>query len=89
MLENGPYPKWLKARVLGDEGHLSNVAAGFYLSKLIGSNTKKIMLIHLSEINNTPEKALATVNSELKDYDVDFGDIFCANQNDCSEEIFL
>ena len=45
MLTHGPYPSWLKKRVLSDEGHLSNQAAGFYLSKLIGDNTKKVLLM--------------------------------------------
>ena len=52
MLTHGPYPDWLKTRVLSDEGHLSNQAAGFYLSKLIGEKTKKVFLMHLSEVNN-------------------------------------
>ena len=52
LLMNGPYPEWLKRRVYSDEGHLSNKAASFYLTKLIGDKTKKIVLIHLSETNN-------------------------------------
>ena len=89
MLEAGPYPKWLKSRVLSDEGHLSNRASGFYLSKFIGPNTKKVLLIHLSEINNTPDKALETVYDILKDYDVNFNKITCATQDERSELINL
>ena len=85
MLENGPYPKWLKMRVLSDSGHLSNNATGFYLSKLIGPNTKKVLLIHLSEINNNPDKALETVYSILKEYDIRFNHISCAMQDERSE----
>ena len=66
MLTHGPYPDWLKTRVLSDEGHLSNQAAGFYLSKLIGEKTKKVFLMHLSEVNNNSEIALKTVNDTLK-----------------------
>jgi phosphoribosyl 1,2-cyclic phosphodiesterase len=89
MLENGPYPKWLKTRVLSDEGHLSNNAAGFYLAKLIGPKTKKVLLTHLSEINNTPDKALETVYETLKDYDVKFKKISCATQDERSELISI
>ena len=63
MLMTGPYPYILKQRVLSDKGHLSNELAGEYLNELIGKKTKKIILAHLSEINNTPEIALNTVKS--------------------------
>ena len=87
MLEHGPYPDYLKKRVLSDEGHLSNQASGFYLAKLIGNNTKKVYLMHLSEINNTPDIALKTVKKVLKDYEVNFKDIKCANQYEISDVI--
>ena len=89
MLTHGPYPDWLKRRVLSDEGHLSNQAAGFYLSKLIGSDTKKVLLMHLSEVNNDSEIALKTVNETLKEYKIEFDGIKCALQNDISEVIEL
>ncbi len=87
MLTHGPYPDWLKRRVLSDEGHLSNQAAGFYLSKLIGSNTKKILLMHLSEVNNNSETALKTVRDVLLESEIDFPDIKCATQDELSEVI--
>ena len=62
MLMTGPYPYILKQRVLSDKGHLSNETAGIYLKKLIGKNTKRVILAHLSEINNTPDIALDTVS---------------------------
>lgn len=80
MLTHGPYPDWLKRRVLSDEGHLSNQACGFYLSKLIGEKTKKVYLMHLSEVNNDPEIALKTVKDSLKEYNVKFDNIECALQ---------
>ncbi len=70
MLINGKYPQYLKQRIWGDKGHLSNDLAGSYLSKLVGDNTKKIVLAHLSEENNTPEIALNTVNKILKDSNI-------------------
>ena len=89
MLTHGPYPAWLKKRVLSDEGHLSNQAAGFYLSKLIGDNTKKVLLMHLSEVNNDSELALKTVRDTLKEYNIEFDDIKCAEQDNISEVISL
>ena len=65
MLMTGPYPYILKQRVLSDKGHLSNELAGEYLKELVGKKTKKIILAHLSEINNTPEIALDTVKKIL------------------------
>lgn len=87
MLQHGPYPAWLKKRVLSDEGHLSNNSASFYLTKLIGDNTKKIILIHLSETNNTEEIALETIHNTFKDYNIDFNNIICARQNEKTEVV--
>ena len=87
MLSHGPYPDWLKSRVISDEGHLSNQSAGFYLSKLIGNNTKEVVLMHLSEVNNTESIALATVNDVLREYNIDFKNITCAKQNESGEVI--
>lgn len=85
MLQHGPYPAWLKKRVLSDEGHLSNQSCAFYLTKLVGPKTKKIVLIHLSETNNLESLALETVNNTFSDYNVDFKDIVCARQNEITE----
>ena len=87
MLMNGKYPKWLKSRILSDHGHLSNNAAGFYLSKLIGPDTKKVILAHLSHENNTPEVALKTVKKTLLEYEIDFDDISVAMQREKSEDM--
>ena len=57
MLETGPYPYHLKQRIWSDKGHLSNEMSAEYLSKFIGNNTKVVVLAHLSETNNTEEKA--------------------------------
>ena len=63
LLMTGPYPYILKQRVVGDKGHLSNEMAGNYLKEIIGENTKKIVLAHLSETNNEPNIALETIKS--------------------------
>ena len=87
MLINGPYPKWLKDRVMGPYGHLSNKDSSVYLAKIIGPKTKKILLTHLSEKNNTPKKALETIKEVFKEYEIDFDNISCAQQRDRSEVI--
>lgn len=87
LLQHGPYPAWLKKRVLSDYGHLSNKAAAFYLTKLIGNNTKKIILIHLSETNNLEELALETINNTFMEYNINFHNIICAKQNEKTEVI--
>ena len=61
MLMDGPYPRFLKERVISDKGHLSNKTTAGYLKKIVGPNTKQIMLAHLSEKNNTEEKALESI----------------------------
>jgi len=89
MLMNGKYPKWLKARVYGDSGHLSNQAASFYLTKLIGPKTKKIILHHLSEENNSEKCALDMINSSFLESNIKFNDIKCAQQKEKSEVIII
>ena len=60
MLRTGPYPEVLKRRIRSRRGHLSNPdAPAFIRTRCMDITT--IMLAHLSEVNNTPEKALASV----------------------------
>lgn len=87
LLQHGPYPAWLKKRVLSDSGHLSNKQSSFYLSKLVGDKTKKIVLIHLSETNNLEEIALETINNTFIDNNIDFHNIECAKQDERTELI--
>lgn len=64
MLRDGPYPDWLKARITGRAGHLSNAeAAG--LADRFGRRLRWLALSHLSEQNNTPAKALATAKAGI------------------------
>ena len=66
MLMSGNYPYHLKQRILGNKGHLSNDDAAYYLSEFLGKNTKTIILAHLSDDNNTYDKAYETVDKVLK-----------------------
>lgn len=65
MLKKGPYPAYLKRRILSEHGHLSNDDSGILASKLAGSGTKRIVLAHLSKENNTPRLAFDTVGGVL------------------------
>lgn len=67
MLMDGPYPYYLKQRVISDTGHLSNRTTARYLVKIVGENTKNIILAHISEKNNTKELALKTVKDVVID----------------------
>lgn len=60
MLQNGPYPYYLKRRILSNVGHLSNDSCAELLPYLVNSGTKNIILSHLSEKNNIPELARQT-----------------------------
>ena len=65
MLQVGRYPYYLKQRILGDRGHLSNENAGRLLCRLLHDNMKAIFLGHLSRENNYEELAYETVCSEV------------------------
>ena len=85
MLMDGPYPYYLKQRIISDEGHLSNDTTAKYLKKLVGDNTKYIILAHLSEHNNKEEIAYNTSRESLKDRsDIK---IVIAKQSEALEEI--
>lgn len=86
MLRKGRYPDYLQRRILSNVGHLSNDLCGSYLSKVIGPNTKKVILAHLSEDNNTPELAKETVVKILNDNNI-FIEIECAKQNEILEVV--
>lgn len=65
MLKNGRYPQSLKNRVLGKRGHLSNDACAQAAVELVESGVGHIILAHMSQENNRPELARATVALRL------------------------
>lgn len=65
MLQVGPYPYYLKQRILGDRGHLSNENSGRLLSRILHDDLKAILLGHLSKENNMPELAYESVRMEI------------------------
>ena len=69
MLQAGPYPYYLKRRILSDRGHLSNEACAEQAKKLIKSGTSRLFLGHLSAENNFPDLAFQTTLSALSEMD--------------------
>ncbi len=67
MLQAGPYPYYLKQRILGNYGHLSNERSGQLIKTLLNNHIKGILLGHLSKENNFEELAYETVKLELSD----------------------
>ncbi|MBR3737891.1 MAG: MBL fold metallo-hydrolase, partial [Eubacterium sp.] len=65
MLQNGPYPYYLKKRILSDKGHLSNLASSEFACELVSSGTTRLVLAHLSKENNLPAVARQTAVSAL------------------------
>ena len=65
LLQNGPYPTFLKQRVLGQHGHLSNAATAEALSSCQDRVPSEVWLAHLSPTNNRPNLALAAVTDRL------------------------
>ncbi|MBF0986737.1 MAG: MBL fold metallo-hydrolase [Clostridiales bacterium] len=69
MIMHSEYPYYLIQRIVSDIGHLSNYQTSKFLSNVIGKNTKKVLLIHLSEHNNTKEACLTAIN-KIVDFEV-------------------
>ncbi len=80
MLKDGPYPYQLKQRIASREGHLSNPDCARVITYLAAHGTKKAVLAHLSETNNTPLVAYHTVYSELAKYGFEKNiELYCAD----------
>jgi len=67
------YPAYLKQRIKGDLGHLSNDTAAKLATMLTLSGTRQIILGHLSDENNHPNLAFETVNEILRDNNIKAG----------------
>jgi phosphoribosyl 1,2-cyclic phosphodiesterase len=66
LLETGTYPHFLKRRVSGTYGHLSNGAAAEAIAGCGDRAPRAVWLAHLSEQNNSPKHAIQTVSRILK-----------------------
>ena len=89
MLEVGGYPYYLKQRILGDRGHLSNELSGQLLCDILHDNLKYIMLGHLSRENKSAQLAYETVKLEVtladNEYKGEDLDMFVASRDSVSE----
>ena len=65
-LQSGPYPYYLKARILGDRGHLSNEAGAELAWTAVEGGARTVVLAHLSHENNTPQRAHEVVRALLE-----------------------
>mgnify|MGYP005751897681 CR=1 FL=1 len=65
MLADGPYPQYLKERVAGDYGHMSNTTCAEAIRECATEKLKHIWLCHLSEENNHPELLRKTMEEVL------------------------
>lgn len=61
MLAQGPYPPSLKKRVGGEYGHLSNEQSACFLQQLDFNKLNAVLISHISEKNNSPEKVLTAI----------------------------
>lgn len=77
MLQNGPYPWHLKQRIKSRHGHLSNQESLELLHDLAHADLQALVMAHLSEVNNHPDKVAATTSSFLND------------QNRCAPKIVI
>lgn len=66
MLAEGPYPLYLKRRIAGAEGHLSNAQAADLLKAVFNADLETVVLAHLSETNNNPSKAYEAASGCLR-----------------------
>lgn len=73
MLKMGPYPQYLKERIMSRTGHMSNAATAEFLAENITEHLRYIWLCHLSKDNNHPELAYKTVEWKLKNKGVIVG----------------
>src|SRR5215813_12967920 len=67
MLRNGPYPWSVKQRVGSPTGHLSNEKLAEFFATSYDGHASYIVLAHLSEQNNHPERALREAERALSD----------------------
>jgi phosphoribosyl 1,2-cyclic phosphodiesterase len=82
MLMSSSRPIFLKNRILGDQGHLNNRYSAEVMCKVLGDNTKEIVLAHLSEEANTPVQALSTYQQVFLEKGIAFSNIKVASQVD-------
>ncbi len=85
-LMNSNRPWFLKQRILGDQGHLSNQQATMFLNEVIGENTRTIVMGHLSDECNTVKEAVESFKEIIKNDDIS---LVMALQNELSKIVVV
>lgn len=83
-LTSGPYPYPLKARILGDKGHLSNEAGAALARQCAAAGAHTVLLAHLSAENNTPQRALTAAQTAFQAADISHVTLAVAPRNETS-----
>jgi len=65
MLEEGPYPWPVKQRIRSRLGHLSNEASRDLLSEISHDGLMRVILAHISETNNDPNRVTSVVGEAV------------------------
>jgi phosphoribosyl 1,2-cyclic phosphodiesterase len=84
MLARSGYPAWLKSRISGPYGHLSNKSAAGILRDVDKTKLHTLIAAHLSQRNNTPELVRAAIEPEIAGEDIA---LFVADQQTGSDWI--
>ena len=66
-VKSGPYPYYLKQRILGDQGHLSNEMGAELAALAVESGARTVVLAHLSSENNTPARSENNTPARARD----------------------
>ncbi len=92
MLMVGGYPYYLKQRILGDRGHLSNDTSAKLICELLNDKLQHIILGHLSRENNYAELAYETIRYEVEQNiskNATMPNIMVANRDIVSEMVMI
>lgn len=87
MLRKGRYPFYLKERIAGGRGHISNDASAQVIAEHLQKSTRFLALCHLSGENNTPELALETHRKKMRvtyDHEANGLQLVVLKRNECS-----
>ncbi len=88
-LMNGPYPWFLKERLMGKRGHLSNTSMGELVTQIVHNETRVLVLAHLSEVNNTEAMALQEARRAVKKTGAKKTRIIVSSQGEPAELVTL
>ena len=89
MLESGPYAPWMKSRIGGPQGHLSNEALADFIRSDLGESVRCVVLMHLSRVNNSPEIAEMACRDALRRRGRNNVRVVVSNQESVTETVDL